>query len=277
MKIDRKACFIALLIAAFSVISVYAHTGGEALCVEAPMPVKVDGVLSEWKTFKAEAVELDPFDAPDWYKFGPVDRVSPADVDDKKDWFGRFFTLWDDKSFYFAGDVTDDKVVPVNVQAEVDEKPYEADCLALGLDLLDDAKQGAAWKDDDFLFYILIKDTKGVAQIREWNQDPWAPKKKQPAAEVASSVNGAGYRFEVAIPWADLGNFRPKKGKTIGYEPAGYENDNNDMARDAKIVWSATVQQHRNPWEWGDLTFEGVLALEVSDKLAQTWGKIKSD
>ena len=103
-------------------------------------------------------------------------------------------------------------------------------------------------------------------------------KKKQPAAKVASNVNGSGYRFEVAIPWADLGNPRLKEGDIIGYEPTGYENDNNDMTRDAKIVWSATVNQHRNPWEWGDLTFEGVLALlEAGGKLAQTWGKIKSD
>ncbi|MBI1926288.1 hypothetical protein HYR99_18835 [Candidatus Poribacteria bacterium] len=282
MRIGKRTCFIALFIAGFSVSLVYAHTGGKAVCVKTPRPVKVDGNLAEWDLFKAEAVELDPFNAPKWYKFGPADRVSPADVTDKKDWFGTFFTMWDDQNFYFAGDVTDDKVVPVNNQAEVDINLYEADCIAFGLDLLHDAKQGVGWKDDDFLFYVLIRDTKGVAQTREWNQEPWGPKKDQPAIEVASKVDGSGYRFEATLPWAELMrvhkmNFKPKEGETIGFEPTGYENDNNDMARDAKIVWSATINQHRNPWEWGELTLGGVLAVESTGKLAITWGKIKSN
>jgi hypothetical protein len=282
-KIDIRVLrvgVVVLFILLFSVNLINAHTGGEAICVKAPSPIKVDGDLAEWKIFKAELVELDPFNVPKWYKFDKGQRMNPADVKDKNDWFGRFFTLWDEKNFYFAGDVTDDKVVPVNNQGEVDVNLYEADCIALGLDLLHDAKGGAAWKEDDFLFYILIKDTKGVAQIREWHQEPWGPKKDQPAIEVASKADVSGYRFEATIPWAELMrvhkmNFKPKEGDKIGFEPTAYENDNNDMARDMKLVWSATTNQHRNPWEWGDLTFEGVLAINPLRKLVTTWGALK--
>ena len=284
MRRDVSTCLIALLIAGFSVSLVYAHSGLGTIAVKAFGPVELDGDLAEWERFEAEVVVVDPFNLPEGSKFPPDQRIGPADITDNgKDWIGRFFIMWDDQNFYFAGDVTDDKVVPVNIQVQVEEQPYEADAVALCLDVLHDSEEGVGGVDgnfgaDDWLFYLLILDTHGVAQSRAWNQDPWGAKDPQPDAKVVSKLHATGYTFEFSLSWDGLATkYRPKEGDVIGYEPGIYENDNDDMLRDAKVVWSATVNQHRNPWEWGDATLGESRAVEPGGKLAITWGKIKRD
>ena len=282
IRLNSSTCLIALLIAGFSSL-VYAHSGLETVAVKAFGPVELDGDLSEWEHYGAEAVVVDPFNLPNGSKYPPDQRIGPADITDNgKDWIGTFFIMWDEENFYFAGDVIDDKVVSVNTRVQVEEQPYEADAVALCLDVLHDSVEGGGvdgnFGADDWLFYLLIIDTKGVAQSRAWNQDPWGAKDPQPNTKIVSKVADPGYTFEFSLAWEGLAKkYRPKEGDIIGYEPGIYENDNDDMRRDAKVVWSATTSQHRNPFEWGNATLGESLAVEPDGKLAITWGEIKRD
>jgi len=112
------------------------EAAGVVLCRQAKEPIKIDGRLEEWTESKP-AIQI-PDQEP-----GP----RPGDWRGKSDASAVIFLAFDDKNFYLAARVTDDKFLGLNKKSE----EYLNDGLELYFDTDRNGTAGTnSYNDDDF-------------------------------------------------------------------------------------------------------------------------------
>jgi hypothetical protein len=244
---------ILLLIACLLLVGVFATSGlanEPGYEITAPkitvLPV-IDGVLNDavWRF-------VDPVE------WGNINTGGEVD----KDQFSRSWAAYDDEYIYVAFE----NLEPDTASLTTNHKVRDID----------------VWQDDSAELFIepnnvgsepyfqivinaanLTYDDENGGALRAWN----------PRLESATQIYNDRWTLEVKIPFEDLGFDITPIGETWGW------NFNRHIVTSASIWtgWSTTGASFHTPSRFGALTFGTILtSVQSSDKLAGTWGNIKS-
>lgn len=192
-------------------------TAGEAR-FEAPLvavttPLVIDG-------------ELDPA----WYG-AATQIISKAIIGvpaDAADLSASMRTLWDVDNLYVLVEVNDDLV-----KSDSGLKVWNDDGIELYIDANND--KAAAYGSDDYQYQFSVADN----TVYEAKQQNTAD------VEFAQVQTASGYRMEIRIPWAILGQ-SVAINQLLGLDLHVNDDDDADTARDKKISWSAPAD---NAWQ----------------------------
>jgi len=211
---------------------------------------KVDGNLREWKQ-----VEAVPFD-----ELKDVGNAIPK----PNDFTGSGKVAWSESEphrIYFAVEISDDKLQDIH---PANDTWWEDDSVEFMFDF--DNSMVA----DDLVQWTLAANGKEISAAGDKDNCEWVVLNE-----------GAKYIYEVAIdPTKDNPakpgkgtKFKAKDGLLIGL--SFHANDCENGTREHQIGWIPGGAW--DPLSYGDLIFsKEILAVEVSGKLAVTWGKMKS-
>ncbi len=181
-------------------------------CGHLKQEVNIDGDLSDWAG--SSVIELKD-----------LKYIEPPDAFSHKLWTGetdlsvRAYVGWDEENFYFAAEVTDD--IHVNKNADK-EDIWNGDCVQLALDPKNDAltHESAGYKDDDHELTLGWSQTLNRTVLAQH----WPPPPVEPQAEAVVRRGGTKTRYELAIPWKQLG-ITPAAGKVIGFNFVAPDED----------------------------------------------------
>ncbi|MBW4439091.1 MAG: hypothetical protein KME04_18275 [Pleurocapsa minor GSE-CHR-MK-17-07R] len=153
----------------------------------------IDGESDDWQ---ADAALLEANTARQLLRGGGV--WQGAEVDSH-----ALRLTWDDQNLYLLADVRD----PEHVQNATVSGVWQGDALWLYFTAGGDARSLAA--------KMTLAQTPQGGQIWDWLRTGFAE-----GASLAwtESPDGAGYRYEAAIPWAAIGVDNPQAGDRIGFE-----------------------------------------------------------
>jgi len=241
------------------------EAAGVVLCRQAKGPIKIDGLLDEWTEAKP-AIQI-PGQEP-----GP----RPGDWRGKPDASAGIFLAFDDKNFYLAARVTDDKFLGLNKKSQ----EYLNDGLELYFDVDRNGDAGTnSYSDDDV--QICLSDTPDGPSMTAWRRgapDPKefgsiAMKRASDCPEAERSLLGEdGYIVEIEIPFDFLG-FTPEKVRLIGFD-VGLDDDDNPETKgqDCFLSWTGNGNQYSDPTKLGKMIFvkqddEVLPALAIDNSL----------
>ncbi len=181
-------------------------------CIEAKVPIKIDGKLEEWREclqIRCVGVSQRRF-LPEWK--GPQDLSA----------VGRI--MWDKKYFYTAWEIRDDVFAPSSNR----KKPWEGDCIAVALYL-----PGAPKPDQ--LYVLTVFPSKGARVIYGHGSTDKVPLSK---ISIVKDSQRHIVCYEAAIPWSELG-YIPKIGSNIRCNFLIMENDKKGVScRSGWVIWT---------------------------------------
>jgi len=156
---------------------------------------------------------------------------------------------WDNRYFYVASKVRDDKYV----QNETGQDIYKGDSIEV---LLDTDFYGDFYSQqlnyDDYQLGISPgnPDTNGVKEAYLWFPRDVAGSRTQ--VKIGSDMWQYGYRVEAAIPWSLFG-VTPYTGEHFGFVFSVSDNDNDANPEQDKMVSSDAGRHLTNPTTWQEL------------------------
>ncbi|GIW71590.1 MAG: hypothetical protein KatS3mg102_1132 [Planctomycetota bacterium] len=160
----------------------------------------------------------------------------------RDDLSARLFLGYDDRYFYFALDVDDDRLVPYDSEAEV----WKGDCLLIAIDSRGDG--GEYFQRDDNLLSLALT-------LPRRNRNPGEEEREdEPEGKyfVKRKDDGSGATYEVAIPWsmlaergAQIDPLRgPSPGFAFGFDVVLIDDDDGRGSRKA-LSWTPAIALHR--------------------------------
>ncbi len=203
-----------------------------------PLPITLDGDLSDWQ--------------------GVPHVTIPEEADDYPDLSSiTFAAAADDTHLYFMGDVTDDNIISGEHGTEYwNEDSVEFYVNATGELSLTSYTDGVAQITVPALNIGLSPEESIVAGVRGDAVD----------AQVAAVETDKGYAVEVAVPLKnDVWNIRLDHGNVIGFQV--HLNGASTANRDLKLIWSAADKadtSYQNPSVFGELVFFEIGQTEVA-------------
>lgn len=169
----------------------------------APSPPRIDGqVDSIWSEVPARPIRVPVIGAPD----GDTDLS------------GNFRVLYDESGLYLLFTVTDDS------SRSDSPLPFEDDAVEL---YVDGGYERATHFDRNDWQFVFGRDGRWWVTADQSDLHP--------DLELASVATEAGYRIEVAVPWAGIG-IQPVEGAAIGLE-AHLDDDDDGGGVDAVLAW----------------------------------------
>lgn len=226
-------------------------------------PTPTPGIPDARSDFSTVASFMNP--APvidgDWSEWKKVAREYPANalVYGKTNWKNEddlsasYYVGWDATYLYIAVKVHDDKYVQIAKGADI----YKGDSIELLLDtnLKTDYYYNKLSADD-----YQIGISAGNPNIKEGKREAylWYPTSEAGTlknVEIAALDEGAIYRVEAAIPWADLG-VTPVKGMHMGFAISVSDDDNSGKAVQESMVSSDATRNLVDPTTWGDVVLK---------------------
>ncbi len=194
--------------------------------------VEVDGDLSEWAQSKAFFLKVDV----------GQDFSTIADYDG-----ARFHVGYDDENLYLAGDVTDEAVVN-NYRLD---NLWNGDGIEVFIDLRPDVNPlSHNYTADCFQFIFAPTSLDGTPSMVCKNPG-LPPGFVPPNTRWAVKKTGTGWRFEAAIPRADLNGYALKPGGVIGFNIQLDDSDGGD--RSSAKLWRGGKDASRNRLSLGRL------------------------
>lgn len=174
-------------------------------------PPTIDADLAEFATLTPvvldQAENICPPDAVTMHKLWQT----PEDLS------ARLWTAWDDQYVYVAADITD----AVHRQDSTGGSIWRNDMLHIGFDMLNDTldiefsgKGGHDGKND---FEMGLALTKNGPEVHEWTSGAEKARGPHPTARLAVVRDDTHTRYELALPWRELGNYTPKAGRIFGF------------------------------------------------------------
>jgi photosystem II stability/assembly factor-like uncharacterized protein len=177
----------------------------------------------------------------------------------KSNWKGlddlsaRVSFAWDDKFLYAGGRVKDDTYA----QSAQGKNLFKGDSLELLIDTN---------VPSDFYLKSLSGDDYQIG-VSPGSPSPgqnpqvylWYPQSMAgylTRAKVGAMAVDNGWRFEVAIPWSDLG-IQPQRGMHLGFVFSISDDDNPDKSDQQSMVSNDAARNFLDPTTWGDLTLTG--------------------
>jgi len=148
---------------------------------------------------------------------------------------------WDERTLYFAIEVTDDILAMDSLEI------WHDDGIEIGLDGLYDRY---AWGEDDHQYSVVA--------------DGRTADRGEPAEDVTAATleRADGYTIELAIPMARLLPGRPISGTVMGFT-AGLHDDDDGESWDAYLIWEGTNTSSK-PEEFGSLIFSERLEERIA-------------
>lgn len=158
-----------------------------------------------------------------------------------------FGTMWDQTNLYVGFKVKDKQLV--NHPSTV----YQGDCLEVYLSPTDNRNNTYATYDKQLMFGI------------EWDKVQVGGKKSSEGIQFARQKTDEGYTMEIIIPWANL-NTTAELGKIIGFTVDNIDNDGNNANgnRESIIAWNGTLDNYKNPQDFGRLVLASARGPELS-------------
>lgn len=227
---------------------------GESICGFTKNTPRIDGNLDDWKY----AI---------WVAFDSVNELFRG----ANAWKGKndltltWSTMYDDKTFYFAGAVRDDEFAPSDDPAQ----PWLGDTIFLYIDWA-----GKRAEISSKPAFAKVKGKASVFDFSPGNKNPRIAESKI-AIEPEPLLGKGGMIYEVAMPFEFLTNEKIEQGKIIGFTP-GYEEGTNNPEGKAGLVfmdWGAVDPD--NALNLGKLKFGGALIVISKHKLTTRWGSVK--
>lgn len=180
--------------------------------------IVIDGDISKWKDHPTSFIMNDSSQLvrPDWQKWdGPEDLSAIV-------YFG-----WDEKKFYAAADVTDDK--HFNNAKRLGDI-WNGDCFQLGIDTKSDGhlstfkpyKERYSFKDDDKNIGIALFD--GKTGVCAWGDKSGLIEKNKTVCVKRDEEKKKTY-YEIAIPWTSLGFSAAPENKVMGLNFVIFDDD----------------------------------------------------
>jgi len=150
----------------------------------------------------------------------------------EEDLSATLYTGWDDRYFYFAFDVDDNRIYPYDKNADY----WRGDCLIIGLDPTGDG--GLNHRHDDQLLTLALtipnrnKKDKNRGEDGEEEDQKRKPKGRY---AVKKKEDNSGVVYEVAIPWSTFGpefeqGQAPSEGKRFGLSLVVTDDDSGQGA-----------------------------------------------
>lgn len=194
----------------------------------------IDGDWSEWK---------------DKTKEYPANSVVWGSRSNDDDLSASYHIGWDDKNFYVAVKVRDDKYVQNATGADI----FKGDSLEI---LLDTNLQGDYYttqlSPDDFQLGINPgrPDVNGTKEAYLWFPSRIAGAKSD--VKIASVKEDGVYRVEAAIPWTVF-EMTPAANQHYGFALSVSDNDDTSSNSQQTMVSSVSTRNLANPTTWGDM------------------------
>lgn len=227
---------------------------GETIAGKPVNPPQIDGKLTDWK-YAA------------WIAFDSEKELFRG----RGAWKGKddlsviWSTMYDEKNFYFAAAVRDDKFAP----SEDPAQPWLGDSIFLYIDWTGDKIEVSSKPN-----FALIKGKAIVSDFSAGGRNPQIGQSEIAIVPCAELGKG-GMIYEVAMRIEFLTKENIDVGVEIGFTP-GYEEGTNNPEGKAGLVfmdWNGVdPDQAQN---LGKLKFGGPLSVNCADKLATTWGSLK--
>jgi len=183
-------------------------------------PPTMDGDLQEWRALPALQVGGSAAQVHNYLGVwqGPADCSASA------------WVAWDEKCFFFAADITDDKFL----QARAPDMIYENDSLQIAFDPNLDRNTGRYLPDDrEYMFASLKGKT-----VKYCNFGPQQGEHLYFSAQTRVKSQGKGWTLEVALPWEKLG-VKPQVGTKLGFSWVVNDSDTGDY--DCWLEWTPEI------------------------------------
>ena len=212
--------------------------------------VTLDGNLADWAGAEFVFVPHDKGTGP-----------APDDADASFD----FAVLVDSEWLYVAFDINDEAI---NVG---ETNNYQDDSVEIYIDA--NHARTEAYENDDLQIAIGAWDIGGDVN------NPQLAAGADSGTHAAVVETAGGWIVEAAIPLSNSHwNINPSAGTVIGFNVHFNDDDVPGGTRENKLIWS-DLDTDDNSWQnttrFADLTFVGTSAVQLSDKLATTWGSLK--
>ena len=199
-----------------------------ATAMKAPVGVKIDGKLDEWKNSVPIAMKDGSF-----FKEG-LSWGGPADLS------GSAYLMWDEQNLYLAAEITD-KIPLVNKKERQDIWNGDAIEVVLG------------FERGDYQIGFGTGDGK-TNKPAIWN---WQRRRSPTGSEISvkKADKPLGYVLEAKIPWSFFGAFVPSAGTRVGFDIA-FDDADLTGERERQFIWNGDFYFYKDPSVWGILEFK---------------------
>jgi hypothetical protein len=216
----------------------------------------IDGDLAEWGDLDAFPIVIDK---PAQVVYGIPYTAVAHDAGLSCDWRGpqdlslKAAVACDKTNLYLAIRVFDDCIVNKNARTNP-QMTYEGDCVEIFIDARSAPQQGRNEVDQDILQLFLTPMLKDFPAPTYYVM---TPKGRKLHGVVLSSTSLAdGYALEMQIPLGNFPKLDPAKMKTIGFDIAVDDQDEDlTNRRKSQMMWSGSKDNHSNPSSFGVLIF----------------------
>lgn len=206
-----------------------------AVALKATGKITIDGDLADWG--EAEWIELN---SAALFAEGTIWRGS-------RDSSGNIAVRWDSEAIYFAAQVEDDKPLK-NLKRR--NFLWDGDAIEVTLSTNPRAHPSRSKYDPtDFQIGLSPGDGGNNSPAMWVWQLKAAPENGE--IEVQKSSDPVGYTLEAKIPWASLGQYRPRAGDALGFDVS--LDDGDGGGRKSQLVWAGDFAFYRDPSVWGEL------------------------
>jgi len=197
--------------------------------------IGIDGRLDDWEGY--EPLRLDRRDQVVGPWKGPEDLSA------------RVYLAWDEEYLYFAAAVRDD----VFCQNFSGADTWQGDSVQIALDTSDD--DSGELDEGDYEFTLALTP-EGERVFKLFFME--GKLKGEETDDVILKIeidHGRGLHiYEAAIPWGQLGTFRPRSGAVCGFNVV--VNDNDGHGPKSWIGWTPGIRESKDTSYFGELQFE---------------------
>ena len=208
------------------------------ICTKTKEKITIDGNLSEWEPAGFTVKDIIELSAdPTGHRKGDEDLSAD------------FQTGWDDKYFYCAVQVRDNR--HFYSASDRDALMYKNDSIQIAFDPFADKKKGGYYQ------YGFGGDTAGSDYWR-WLANGYVEsvnvnEHKPQGILYAVKLNAETAVYELAIPWNEIAPFHPSSGKGSGF--AILINDNDGSGRIRWLEWAGGIGRGADPEKFGEIIF----------------------
>lgn len=189
------------------------------------------------------------------------DFVKPAgDAENHGFWTGlkdlsaKVYLAYDNKYFYIAAEVEDD----VQISRNCDVNIWNQDCLQFAFDMANNAYDDVlcipGYTTDDWEYCIAL-GTKGPQLYCYTSKGETANKLCADKPVIKRTKDGRTI-YEARVPWSGLGNFKPAKGKVIGFNLVIFDIDQKVGAITYRMEISRGIANEKNPIQFKRFVLE---------------------
>lgn len=186
----------------------------------------------------------------------PATNIAEGKVKDAADSSARFRLAHDGTTLFVDVEVNDDVIVS-NIAPNDIRGHWRSDSIEICID----PDGGSEHTLGCFKVGIFPFDTTGVVRAaRDADAHQGPIEQTAPSMRIVSRRTPAGYRIQVAIPFAEL-KFQPTAGKQVGFNLIVYDGDKPNAAigeniNKSRIAWSPRPGVQGRPEDWGRVVFE---------------------